>query len=449
MAAEPESLLTTTTQIRGYLRPILNVLREEFDHIGVERRKTGRAGRAALGGRPRRCALCGSNERVEFAHLFPLEEGGITTSDNLIPLCGRLPKESSCHWLYDRRYASIAEMTSARESWIAGWDNRQLADTMVRRREDHKKISTATGELGGDDLQSLIANGHFRKAARRARVLAGSAAGDGHRQLGYAIREVECHRRRAARGALEMAARRYAAVERDAPTYPDLLPRLYYEGGYVSLLLGRHREAQPLFARSLSCAELLPGGSPVERSIAAGLMLQCVVAINGIDSPWDELLALADRAEASLQSADGTHAQRWIDNWNWHRVRIALIRRDAVAAQRLVEHATDHVRHQDALGGWSTGSLATRLVLVGSVKLENAVSDLDVRAAAELLTRSVVVLAGRARQYPEGLRDALYGLAAALERLDDVQKAELALRLREVAVRIRDGSSWSYPYRAD
>ena len=425
------------------------MLREDFDYrIKQERRRTRSVGRQAFGRHPR-CALCGGDHAVQFAHVFPLEEGGITTAENLIPLCGG-PPEQSCHWLYDRRYASVAEMRRVRDSWSPGLINRALAERMRGRLEEHRRIPPVSGNAGDDTIQSLIAHGHFRKCADHARGLAETLGSDPRRRIGYSIREIECQRRRAARGALERAARRYAEIEPDAKAYSDLLPRLYYEGGYVSLLLGNHRAAKDIFERSQAEAERLPGqNSIIEYWIAANSVVECIVAVDGLESPWDELFARADQAEAALAAIESTHAQRCIDSWNWDRVRMALIQGDADSARQLLARAESHVADQTALGGWNTSTLAKRLQLRGTVKLISAESSFEVRTAAEALTRSVVVLLGRGRQYPEGLRDALYGLATAIDLLRMTRYVDVPPRLRAVAEQTRDASSWSHPYRAD
>jgi tetratricopeptide (TPR) repeat protein len=317
---------------------------------------------------------------------------------------------------------------------------------MRSRRKQHELESTVTGEPDPAGLQSLIANGHVAKCVREARALAKAAGSDRRRRISYSIREIECQRRRAARDALDEAARRYAEIESDAQACPDLLPRLYYEGGYVRLLLGHHRAAKELFEESVRCA----GDSPIEYAIAASAVVECVVAINGIDSPWDQLFECVDQAEGVLRAADSIHAQQWtIDNWSWDRVRMAIIRGDAEGARRLLDRAETHFKNQTALAGWSTGSLAKRLALRGSVTLVNGGSEADFHGAARLLTRSVVVLVGRRRQYPERLLDALYDLATALEHLGASRHTDLPLRLRAIAGRTRDGSSWSHPYRED
>ena len=118
---------------------------------------------------------------MQFAHLFPLEEGGHTAEDNLIPLCSG---SGSCHWLYDKRYASVTEMTRARELRNAGGDNLELAARMRERLEQHRDVSTVLGDLE-DMLQSEIAHGHFRKAARAARSLAKAPGSSAQRRIGY------------------------------------------------------------------------------------------------------------------------------------------------------------------------------------------------------------------------------------------------------------------------
>ena len=216
-------------------------------------------------------------------------------------------------------------MTRARELRDAGGDNKELAARMRERLKQLRGVSTVSGDLE-DMLQSEIAHGHFRKAARAARSLAATPGASARERIGYLIREVECERRRAARDALDRAMRRYAEVKLEAELYPDLLPLLYYEGGYVVLLQGRHRAAKDFFERSQLAATQLPVESAViEYWIAADAETECVVAIHGTDSPWMELYARANEAEDALGAFSSTYAQRCINSWNWDRVRMASL----------------------------------------------------------------------------------------------------------------------------
>jgi hypothetical protein len=231
---------------------------------------------------------------------------------------------------------------------------------------------------------------------------------------------------------------------------PLLAPLLYYEGGYVSLLLGYHRSAKAIFELSETAAEQLAGRSAlVQYWLAADAVVECIVATDRTRAPWPMLFARAEQAEADLRDVPNIHAERCIDSWNWDRIRMALVEGNAESALQFLRRAEYYVYKQTALGGWNTSTLAKRLQLRGSVGLVTAESDSDLRGAARALTRALVVLVGRRRQYPEGVRDILFDLASAVERLGPVSQAGLPARLRTVAAETRDASSWSYPYRAD
>ena len=321
---------------------------------------------------------------------------------------------------------------------------------MRSRLEQHRKVSTVSGDLGEDTLQSLIGLGHYTKASVQARALANAPGAAACRRIEYLVREIECERRRAARDALEKAARRYRQVEEEGLACPDVAPRLYYEGGYVSLLRGYHRNAKAIFELSQAAAEQLTGHSLVAQYwLAADAVVECIVAIDGTQAPWRALFARADQAEEELRDVPNIHAGRCIDSWNWDRIRMALVEGNAESARRFLRRAEDYVHNQTALGGWNTSTLAKRLQLRGSVRLRTAESASDLRSAAETLTRALVVLVGRWRQYPEGVRDILYDLATAVELLGVDRQAHLPAHLRAVADETRDASSWSYPYRAD
>ncbi len=65
---------------------------EEYDHLDRERRRTARVADRCFGPKTSwKCALCGRGKpqvpRIGTAHIVPLEEGGSTDQDNLIPLC--------------------------------------------------------------------------------------------------------------------------------------------------------------------------------------------------------------------------------------------------------------------------------------------------------------------------------------------------------------------------
>ena len=128
---------------------------------------------------------------------------------------------------------------------------------------------------------------------------------------------------------------------------------------------------------------------------------------------------------------------------------MALVEGNTESAMRFLAKAEDHMRNQTALSGWNTSTLAKRLQLRGSVRLLSGDCESDVRSAAEALTRSVVVLVGRRRQYPEGIRDTLYDLARAVDLLGIKWRDDLPPRLMAVAEQTRDASSWTHPHRAD
>ena len=350
-------LLTTTHDFRKAMGSHLVALRGEFDYLPKEERdKTGTVGRKVFGGRPV-CALCG-RPYIHFAHLLPLEARGLTTADNLLPLCAdlntedcRRKKEDSCHWLYDRRYASREEMQAVRRAWTPAIDDRtalHLADCMRARLPEHEAQSTEAGGSGSDppQLQNLIARGYAAKCARVARKAAVEAGLNTYEGMSYAIREIECERRRTRRDALEAAERRHVEISCKVQGYPDLLPLFYYEGGYVSLLQGRHLAAKEMFERSAACANQLNGKRSIEYWIAESAALQCTVAVDGQDSPWKHVLAGADAAQEALRHIDSIHAKRWVDNWNWDRIRIALVRDKAEDAHRLLSRAESHEQEQ-------------------------------------------------------------------------------------------------------
>lgn len=61
------------------------------------------------------CLICGRQEpdvEVQVAHVQPVEEGGVTSLSNLVPLCFQSSEPYGCHQLYDRGFLARSKLRS-------------------------------------------------------------------------------------------------------------------------------------------------------------------------------------------------------------------------------------------------------------------------------------------------------------------------------------------------
>ena len=158
-------------------------------------------------------------------------------------------------------------------------------------------------------------------------------------------------------------------------------------------------------------------------------------------------MQLAKKARRLAEQAKDMdiHGRRWVDNWNWHLVRIELVRGRMDKCVAALEKAEAYASKATNLEKWDWLGLAIKRTISGAVMAAQASSACDVKRALWHLSRALVLQAGQNRKHPEMVRDLLCTIVACLRLLGKHAQAE---RVESVAKRTRDGSSWCYPYRA-
>ena len=98
-----------------------------------------------------------------------------------------------------------------------------------------------------------------------------------------------------------------------------------------------------------------------------------------------------------------------------------------------------------SLTGWDRGTRTVVVGIAGTLKAHAARSQKQAQEALRYLARATLNLFGRRRQYPETSRDILFSTAMALRLVGEDRRAA---QIQEIAERVRDGTSWIYPYQA-
>ena len=374
-----KNLLTTSYQIREALETNYDFIKEMFDPLARGRKLTKDA-REMFKGCNRICAICGRPQetiKLEIAHIVPLAECGTTIFKNLVRLCSfrkGFKRDRGCHELFDEGYAAKAEVQKARTKWVDGKFFKGLREKIQERYSKHTMQPANISASSPDFIQSLITSGKVKKAFNEAHKKAEQADGNLDR-IRYRIKTIEILRRRTAAGTLEQADRDYRKLEvkRDLPN--ELISWFYYEGGYIAMLLGQHERALALFKKSQNNVE------DVAAWVAAtGLIVQTKIALKGAESSWPSLFKLIRQARQRCSKADNIHAKRWIDNLNWHEVRIKHISRDIKGASKALEKARLHWSKMTVLDGWDAGSSSTHRIIIGSLLADRAAAAMAAHA---------------------------------------------------------------------
>lgn len=446
-------MLKTPAQIRRQLGEDYNHIKNDFDRHKEDRAKTKRAAQKACR-EAEACAICGQKPdakglRLEWAHIIGLQECGETEPANLLPLCRRpdrkgwQPDRLGCHQLYDLApSATPAEVFRAQKLWCAGKSWPELRQDMEKRSRDFFRQA----DSGSEELARLIAASRFKQADDLCRELLEGTL-DASDRFWWQMKLVEVCRRRGRLGQLEEAERQWTELERTGPP-PQWAPFFFYEGGYIRLLLGQHEEAHQQF-RQVSALQPTSDTAGIWVS-SVSLIVQMLVAIYGSAAPWDQVMDLVSQASNVCLQFENYDTRRWIDNLNWRKVLIELVR----GRQDRYEDAWKKAEDQsliltnrmkwDPLGfgvkRTISGLVLTKLAASASGEERSRLLDRALRH----LSRAMVLKAGGSSLQPEMVRDLLFALAECLRMRGDEDRST---RVESVAARVRDGGSWLNPYR--
>jgi hypothetical protein len=412
-----------------------------YDNSKRERRKTARLGRRLFPG-TRKCTVCGEGgpgRRIEIAHVHALEECGLSERDNLVLLCRRIKKkhaERGCHQLFDDGFASQAEIDTLR---VAARRTSSLRQTMRARYRMHhahsekNQFDKTLARIGAEKSRGALC-----KAQRIAEAEASKWPAASEKRFILRLKAIEMMRRRAARGSLGEAHRHfYQLLKGSVPKAQR--SSLFYEGGCIELLRGRHGGALPYFLESMKAAH-----SGWKWASAAAFVTQCQVVLAAKRADWDKALRITDKTIRVLEKCGGPDAARWIINVRADRVRVLLAKGEATRAVRAWDEVLNIWKCTTALTGWDAGGRKLIVGLAGVLYAETAQSKEEAMVALRYLTRACVNILGAGRRQPETLRDILFSVAKALQLIGNTK---LAAKFRSTAGRTRDGNAWFHPYR--
>lgn len=423
----------------------------DFDDLAEERGIAGSMLNRLMKSGPF-CASCGQaatdGKRLEGAHILALEEGGLSSTDNLVLLC------HDCHRMFDEGYASRNEMEEAARAWRRGSLSR--LDRLMQRRKVEANRQQATVRPLGDRLELLEKGGavygllqarRWRKALRalrEARRLGISTQDD---QV-LAIVEAQTQRRRGAIGALERGFRLLRGIDPDG-LQPVRRPLFFYELGYTTQLLGFADKAASYFSRSRQVALELTDDehAPLEALIGWAQELAARTIGTQAEALAVSLLPMTEQIDAAADRArqiGGHFGGRWVVNCHAWKLNLLMKCGDYEGALRTMADVRSARDDQNVTTGWTVAARPGLAGASGLLLIESHGSYEEIERGLHLLTRALVPLLGGRCQHPEGIRDKLLGFERGLELLSLRGSGSL----RRVRERIRDGSSFLDPYRA-
>ena len=446
--------LESATAIRLALGSALDLVKR-FDALPREREKTSDLRDQMLTNCLSRCAACnvpfdGQNSPIA-AHILALEDGGLTTPDNVLLLC------RDCHALFDSGYASRREMAACATEWRNGRPQpiRQLMQRRLKssamRHQSVRPAIERSGPLQGAAVYDLIQAGKWRKALNALQHVATQTKDPEMKDL-LCIVMAQVHRRRAARGVLTLARVLLESVRVDRLP-KDRLPLYYYEYAYVHQLEGKPQSASRLFALSARCADDLDDEySPLESVIGRAQELAAVViqlpSRRADTALARETLRAFDTIIKRASSLSGAFAGRWVLNSLSSKAYLLLKVGRPKEAYRACEDAIAFRHGLDVTTGWTRLGGSIGCGIVGLTRLRVARTDNQVREGLRFIARALVpALAGNSRR-PECVRDFLLAFQEGLISLGISRFAAGSARIKAVRPRILDGSSFLDPYRA-
>lgn len=444
----------STTAIRLALGSAFQLV-TRLDALPVERGKTRARRDQMVRTYSGRCAACDTPFGVQHgpiaAHICALEDGGLTTLENLVLLCHK------CHTLFDLGYASRREMAACATEWRKGRP-RPIRHLMDRRYESsstrHQSVRPAierSGPLQDAAVYDLVQAGKWVKALNALEGIATGITDPQTRDLIHIVM-AQVHRRRAARGVLPVARSLLRNVH--VGRLPkERLPLYYYEYGYVHQLEGMARKASQLFAKSARCADELDDEySGLESVIGQAQELATVVIQlppRGADRGMvQQTLRAFDNVAKRARRLEGSFAGRWVLNcllWKANLLLKVGRRRDAYHA---CEEAIEFRHGLDVTSGWTRLGGTTVCGIMGLTEVRVARRADRVHEGLRFLARALVPMLSGNRCRPEGVRDFLLGFEEGLASLRTAGAEAGRARIAGVRSRILDSSSFLDPYTA-
>jgi hypothetical protein len=450
--------------LKSELGPACWTWLRRFDQHDKERLATDRAGdKLRRFEPPRRCWACGCKQRkglqVQKAHIFPIEEGGKTIPQDLVPLCRRrmgrrvgITKEQlirtlGCHDLVDFGMTSRVALLQlqSRLSPDPSFRDRliEVADScgqeLLGKYVIKGRISTVRRVAGDVDLL-LHAWNSQEKMDREAVVKKLCSAASTVRRAWYdgAVEDAEAILRHVSKLDLSHVS-------------PDLRSTWQYEAAYLNLLRGDPK-AEALFRASAKHAE-----SALSKSMSQGQALVAAVVTTdarrlrrrekAIDRRWSKLLRsfvdardqlLRVRKLSDKQREQLNHANRWIQSSLIHWARFQIKVHRFSRAEQLLHEWELFRRGLHAGDGWTIAMVPLANITFGLVGAYQRRRRDEKKILLRRLALGTRLMICDPRKRMEGVADAVLALGNVLCACGSARQKTLGRAFRCVACRIFD-----------
>lgn len=455
----------------------LAVLLKRYDNLPGERRRTARTAHQAfppLGTRV--CAICGTHEngKIVAAHIVPLEEAGLTTEANLLPLCdGTLtvtralakaleiersldgisiadaisatgqatdtdlhPASIGCHRLFDAGFmprSAIRAVHADKERWGHHIDLRFTALNLPIKAID-TEFSPATSRA--------------RRVRRAREAVKGQQVGS--EDWAHAICEVIAGARKLLRAEFAEMARSYSQdLGRAVHAVPNsfsaaIRSRYFYETALLELVdRVDFKRAIQLLRRSIE--EARSEGKKSERSVAMSQLELAHVEMFSrprLDTRNYQLLRDAQESAMRILSTtrDGKRADGWIMNGLLHRAELEIKVGHVATAESLLDQARAHRETLTVATGWTQYQVVHMNAIQAAIMAHRGMH----RDAVSIVARSLAPMQVVRGKRPERHRDLGACAAWLLEKLGEgaaAREADL------IVAKMTDGRSgfWAPP----
>lgn len=438
------NLIESSTILRRALERELDYLRS-LDPLPKERDKTRSQRKILFKTFGQECAYCTSTKQIEAAHIYPLEIGAETTNENLILLC------HDCHTTYDAGHLSLTEMENIANRWRDGEANFGNNTSLQEHIIPPPSITQPPPELVSrlKKVLKLQRNSSHGKATTVINTALTRRTWKPQSYIYLNIKKGEITRRRSAHGTVQRANELLSSIleENIAKKY---LPVYYYELGYTLRLLGRHKEALPVFQKSVDRSKHDKTMKELGPDYVASAVNTLLCELATHDKISVHQATRFDKAFKNLmhvaQKHGGYWGGRWALNCIFHNGQVWLKARKSKQAWQTLEEIRQLFYTTDTSSGWDLGTRSSLSLIEGQIHVFHPRNEKDIERGIGLLVRSFVGrIRGRIR--PEGARDVGFSLAHGLEQRNTKKDQQVAGKLREVMERVVDGTSVLFPWR--
>lgn len=437
-------MITSGREIRQRLGNARLGLIRNLDPYRRHRARTDSVKRRLIAKYGSACAHCGGGDQPEGAHIVPLEIGASTTGGNVIILC------RPCHQRYDAGHVSIGAMRRLAENWRAGHPGPGRPIEELPRPAPSITPPPPSVQQVVKEALLLQREMKLRKAVRRISdaLLDPDIPTDGRVYL--QIKRAELTRRRSSRDAVLTAIKYLDGIDSNTVA-PRYMPVYYYEVMYALRLAGHQSRAMEVARLGTTfILEHSPDGPGTDYLAARMNVILCELSLDsGLAKNHAGRLIKELRQLEELGNAVGDYwGGRWALNCAAHAVQVRLKAGDRAATLREMRRFRRMYYESNAANGWDIGSRQSVSLIEGLVRAIFPTSESDSLVAVGLLARSFLSRLGT-RQRPEGIRDAGFGLAVALQELGGMRRDDLANHLEEVMTETVDGTSVVWPFNWD